>query len=423
MTSPPTPRPAPGRDRLAELDRRDPLARFRSEFDLPAGVVYLDGNSLGPPPRRVLERLAEVARREWGEDLIRSWNVHGWIDLPRRAGDKIARLIGARPGEVVVADSTSIDLFKVVAAALELRPGRRVIVSEERNFPTDLYMLQGLARLLGRPEDPVELRYARREALGEALGDDVAVVALTQVDYRSGHLLDLAATTAAIHDAGALAVWDLAHSAGAVPVDLEGAQADFAVGCGYKYLNGGPGAPAFLYVAGRHQEAARSPLQGWMGHAAPFAFEREYRPAPGVERFLCGTPPVLSLAALDAALDLWREVDLAALREKSAALGDLFLELVAAECAGHGLEPACPLDAARRGSQVSLRHPEGYAIVQALIARGVIGDFREPDVLRFGFAPLYLGYAEIGDAVRHLREVMARREWDRPEHRERAAVT
>lgn len=418
--SPPGPQTAALRDGIEERDHRDPLARFRDEFDLPDGVIYLDGNSLGPPPRRALARLEEVARREWGEDLIRSWNTHGWIDLPRRAGDKIARLVGAEPGEVLVTDSTSIDLFKLVAAALAERPGRRVIVSEARNFPTDLYMLQGLVRLLG---GGYALRYATRERLAEALGDDVAVVALTQVDYRSGAMLDLAETTAAVHACGALMLWDLAHSAGAVPVDLGGAGADLAIGCGYKYLNGGPGAPAFLYVARRHQEALLSPLQGWMGHAAPFAFERDYRPAPGVERFLCGTPPVLSLAALDAALDLWEEVDMAEIRAKSMALGDLFLELVASECAGHGLEPACPLDAERRGSQVSLRHPEGYAIVQALIARGVIGDFREPDVLRFGFAPLYLRHRDVAAAVGHLAAVMAGREHERAEHRVRSAVT
>lgn len=415
---------------LEARDRADPLAPFREEFDLPPEVIYLDGNSLGPLPRRVPERLRDVVERQWGHDLIRSWNVHGWIDLARRVGDRIAPLIGAESGEVVAADSTSVDLYKLVAAALEVAgPERRTVVSERRNFPTDLYMVQGLARtveaLSGAGDGrPVELRTIEgREELPDALGDDVALVMLTHVDYRSGELWDLAETTRRVHEAGALALWDLAHSAGAVPVDLGAAGADLAVGCGYKYLNGGPGAPAFLYVANRWQERLRSPLQGWMGHAEPFAFQPEYRPAEGIARFQCGTPPVLSLAALDAALELFKGVDPAALRAKSVALGNLFLELVDSECAGFGLEVACPRDGRLRGSQVSLRHPEGYAIVQALIARGVIGDFREPDVLRFGLAPLYLRHVDVWDAVRHLREVLRTRAWDRPEHRARAAVT
>lgn len=410
---------------LQALDRADPLAAFRDRFALPAGVIYLDGNSLGPLPRTVPGRVRELVEDEWGRDLIRSWNVHGWIDLPHRVGDKIARLIGAAPGEVVVADSTSVDLFKLLAAALEAAPDRRVVVSEAGNFPTDLYVMQGLARMVeALGGHRFELRtIGRRDELTDALGDDVAVVLLTQVDYRTGELWDLAETTRRIHDAGALALWDLAHSAGAVPVDLAAAGADLAVGCGYKFLNGGPGAPAFLYVAHRHQEALRSPVQGWLGHQAPFAFEPAYRPAPGIDRFQAGTPPVLSMAALDAALDAFDGVEMTALREKSVALGDLFLELVERACAGLGIEPACPRDGSRRGSQVSFRHPEGYAVVQALIARGVIGDFREPDVLRFGLAPLYLRYADVGEAVRHLREVLEGQEWDRPEHKTRAAVT
>ncbi|HSL81319.1 MAG TPA: kynureninase, partial [Thermoanaerobaculia bacterium] len=388
--------------------------------------VYLDGNSLGPLTRRAARRVREVVEAEWGRDLIRSWTLHGWIDLPLRVGEKIGRLIGAAPGEVLAADSTSIDLFKLVAAALEARGGeRRVIVTERRNFPTDLYMIQGLLRILeahgGRR---YEIRYLEeRGELEGALGADTALLVLTQVDYRTDELWDLAATTALAHDAGALVLWDLCHSAGALPVDLAAAGADLAVGCGYKYLNGGPGAPAFLYVARRLQEALRSPLQGWLGHAEPFAFEPGYRPAPGIARFQVGTPPVLSLAALDAALELFDGVDMTALRAKSLALGDLFLDLVDQECSGLGLEVASPREGARRGSQVSLRHPEGYAIVQALIARGVVGDFRTPDVLRFGLAPLYLRHADLWDAVAHLREVLETRAWDRPEHRERAAVT
>jgi kynureninase len=415
------------RSDLESLDRSDPLARFRAEFELPEGIVYLDGNSLGPLPLRAARRVREVVEGEWGRDLIRSWNLHGWIDLPRRVGDRIAPLIGAEPGEVVAADSTSVDLFKLVAAALEVRsPDRTVLVTERSNFPTDLYILQGLARLLDAHSAPApELRYLdRRGELEPALRDGrVALVVLTQVDYRTGELWDLVATTRLVHEAGAMVLWDLAHSAGALPVELGAAGADLAIGCGYKYLNGGPGAPAFLYVARRWQEALRSPLQGWLGHAAPFAFEPDYRPAPGIGRFLCGTPPVLSLAALDAALEVFEGVDLGELRAKSVALGDLFLELVDQECGGLGLTVACPREGQRRGSQVSLRHAAGYAVVQALTARGVIGDFRERDVLRFGLAPLYLRYADLWDGVRHLREVLETGEWDLPEHRERAAVT
>jgi len=406
----------------AARDHRDPSSALRERFDLPKEVIYLDGNSLGPLPRSVRERLGEVVDRQWGQDLIRSWNVHGWIDLPLAVGAKIAPLIGADPDEVAVADSTSVDLFKLLAGSLALRPDRRTIVSERDNFPTDLYIADGLTRLRG---DGFQVRAVGREEIDpieSALGPDVAVVMLTHVDYRSGALYDMAEVTERVHAAGALMLWDLSHSTGAVEVDLGAAGADLAVGCGYKYLNGGPGAPAFLYVARRHQQAIRSPLQGWLGHAAPFELSPDYRPADGIARFLCGTPPILSLAALDAALDLFAEVDLGALRTKSMALGQLFLELVEQECGGE-LEIACPRDAAHRGSQVALRHPEGYAVIQALIARGVIGDFRTPDVLRFGLAPLYLRFADVWDAVQHLKEVLTGREWDRPEHQQRAAVT
>jgi kynureninase len=417
------------RDDCRARDAADSLAPLRRELDLPPDLIYLDGNSLGPLPRRVGEHLETVVRDQWGRDLIRSWNVHGWMDLPLRLGRRIAPLIGAAPDEVAVTDSTSVDLFKLLAAALELRPERRVVLSEADNFPTDLYMVQGLSRLLDRSAGRCALRTVeRREDLGAALDPaaarDVAIVMLTQVDYRTGALHDLAEVTRRAHDAGALMLWDLSHSTGALEVDLDGAGADLAVGCTYKYLNGGPGAPAFLYVARRHHEALRSPLQGWLGHAAPFDFDPEYRPAEGIARFLCGTPPILSLAALDAALELFDGVDLAAVRAKSVALGDLFLELVDQKC-GHleGLEVASPRDGALRGSQVSLRHPEGYAIVQALIARNVIGDFRAPDVLRFGLPPLYLRFVDVWDAVRHLREVLETGEWDREDFRRRAAVT
>ena len=399
------------RDAIAELDRRDPLASRRQLFELPPGLLYFDGNSLGPLTRKSRRRVREVVDRQWGRDLIGSWNVHGWIDLPRRAGAKIARLIGAGDDEVVVADSTSVNLMKLLAAALDLRPGRPVILTEASNFPTDLYIAQGLAELVG---DRARVRRVEPGALVAAIDREVAVVSLSHVGFKSGELRDMGSITRAAHAAGALALWDLAHSAGALEVDLGGCGADLAVGCGYKFLNGGPGAPAFAYVARRHQGSARSPLPGWLGHRAPFAFEPDYRPAAGIDRFRCGTPPILSLAALDAALDAFDGVDLAAVRDKSAALGDLFLALVERECAGLGLEVVCPRDAGRRGSQVTFRHEEGYAVVQALIDRGMVGDFRPPDVLRFGLAPLYQRYADVWDGVALLRQVLARRAWDDP---------
>jgi len=354
-------------------DRADPLASFRERFALPEGIVYLDGNSLGALPKAAALRVKHAVEREWGADLIKSWNVHRWIDLPQRAGAKIARLVGAKASEVIVADSTSVNLFKMLAAALRMRPGRRVILSEPGNFPTDLYVAQGLIEMLGdRPGGKLELKLVPGEQIAGALDDaalgaDVAVVSLTHVNYKSGRIHDMAAVTAKAHAAGALVLWDLAHSAGALPVDLGAAKADFAVGCGYKYLNGGPGAPAFLFVAERHQASIRPPLAGWMGHAHPFTFDVGYEPAPGIARNLCGTPPVLSMSALDAALDVMLEADMGALRAKSLALGDLFLALVEQRCAAHGFRNG---SAARheRGSQVGLLHPEGYAIMQALRA-------------------------------------------------------
>jgi kynureninase len=406
-------------DALA-LDRADTLARFRDRFALPEDVVYLDGNSLGALPKATPARLVELVAAEWGRDLIRSWNIHSWIDLPFRVGDKIARLIGARPGEVAVADSTSVNVFKLIAAALRLRPERRVILSESENFPTDLYIAQGLIALLG---DKHELRLVAPEAIAAAIDADVAIVLLTHVNYRSGRMHDMAEVTRLAHDAGALILWDLAHSAGAMPVDLAGSDADLAVGCGYKYLNGGPGAPAFLYVAHRLQSVFRSPLTGWLGHAAPFAFDPRYRPAPGIAASVVGTPPILSLAALEVGIDLALEADLAAVREKSLALAQLFIDCVARHCAGLGLTLASPSRGAERGSQICYAHPEGYAIMQALIARGIIGDFRAPDILRFGFTPLYTRFVDAWDAVEGLRDVLAKREWDRPEFKRRAAVT
>ncbi len=408
------------REALAERDATDPLARFRDAFALPDGVIYLDGNSLGPLPKATVARLDEVARRQWGEDLIRSWNAHDWIGMPGRVGDKIARLIGAGEGEVAVADSTSINLCKLLAAALRLRPGRRVIVTEAGNFPTDIYIAQGLVDLLGQG---YELRCVEPEDIAGAIDGRAAVAMITHVEYRSGRMHDMAALTAAAHAQGALMLWDLSHSAGAVPLDLGGCGVDLAVGCGYKYLNGGPGAPAFLYVARRLHDDVQTPLWGWMGHAAPFAFDADYRPAAGIARTLCGTPPVLSLAALEAGVDLALEADMGALREKSVALTEAFIALVEQECREVGFEVLSPREAARRGSQVALRHADGYPIVQALIARGVIGDFRAPDVLRFGLAPLYLRHVDVWDAVASLRDIMQAGAWDDPQFRRRAAVT
>jgi kynureninase len=383
-------------------------------------VVYLDGNSLGALPRDTPARVARAITEEWGRDLIRSWNSAGWMDMPRRVGDKIGRLIGARPGETVCADSTSINVFKALAAALRLNPGRRVILSEPDNFPTDLYMAQGLAGLLN---DGHRLALKTPDEIEAALDGDTAVLMLTHVNYRTGRVYDMARLTARAHAAGALVIWDLAHSAGALPVDLSAAGADMAVGCGYKYLNGGPGAPAFIMVAERHQERFSQPLSGWLGHADPFAFSAEYRPAAGIGRAIVGTPPVLNMTALECGLDVMLEADLGAMRAKSLALTDLFIAEVEARCAGHGLSLLTPREHSLRGSQVSFAHPEGYAIMQALIARGVIGDFRAPDVLRFGFTPLYTRYADAWAAAQALADILVTRAWDRPEFKSRKKVT
>jgi kynureninase len=408
------------REDLAALDAVDPLAACREGFVVPDGVVYLDGNSLGALPRATAAHVARVVEQEWGEGLIRSWNTAGWIDWPLRLGEKIARVIGARPGEVVVTDSTSVNLFKLLAAALAMVPGRRVIVSEDENFPTDLYVAQGLIGLLGGRH---ELRLAAPDRIAGAIDRDTAVVMLTHVSYRTGAMHDMAAVTRAAHEQGALTLWDLAHSAGAVPLDLTAAGADLAVGCGYKFLNGGPGAPAFAYVAERHQAGFRQPLTGWMGHAEPFAFDGGYRPAPGIARALCGTPPVLSLAALDAGVDTVLGADIARIREKSLRLGALLVQLVEERAERHPLALLSPREPGRRGSQVSFRHAQAYPVMQALIARGVIGDFRAPDILRFGITPLYTRYVDAWDAVGALVEVLDSREWDQPHFHRRAAVT
>ncbi|HLI14281.1 MAG TPA: kynureninase [Alphaproteobacteria bacterium] len=401
-------------------DRADPLARLRERFHLPEGVIYLDGNSLGVLPKAVTARLQQVVATEWGEGLIRSWNDAGWWDYPKTIGDKIARLIGAAPGEVVATDTTSVNLFKLLVAALALRPGRKVILSDPGNFPTDLYVAQGISAMLGQG---YRLKLVPGEAIQEAIDDSVAVVMLTHVDYKTARIYEMARITGAAHQAGALMLWDLAHSAGAVPVDLAGAAADLAVGCGYKYLNGGPGAPAYLYVRRDLQDSIRPPLSGWWGHAEPFAFATDYQPAAGIARNLCGTQSVLAMASLDAALDIWAEVDLAQVRAKSMALTELFIGLVDQYCADPGLTLASPRDAALRGSHVSLRHPDGYAVAQALRERGVIGDFRSPDLMRFGITPLYIGYTDIFDAVGHLADILRTRAWDSAKFRARDKVT
>jgi kynureninase len=401
------------------LDRADPLRPFRDRFALPDGVIYLDGNSLGAMPKAALARLHQVAEIEWGRDLIRSWTKHGWIDLQERIGAKIGWLIGARPGETIVADSTSVNLFKLLAAALRLRPESRVILSEEGNFPNDLYIAQGLASFLGSHE----LRLVAADRLEAALGPDVAVVMLTQVDYRTGRMHDMKAVTRIVHEAGALMLWDLCHSAGALPVDLTDADADFAVGCGYKYLNGGPGAPAFLHIAERWHDQVTPPLTGWLGHAAPFDFETFYRPAQGIRRAVIGTPPVLNLAVLEIGVDLLLEAPMAELRAKSLHQFDLFAALVEQELAAWAFRIVTPREHTNRGSQISLAHDQGWPIMQALIGHNVIGDFRAPDIMRFGLTPLYLSYAEIWDAVAVLNEIMATNAWDRPEFHVRAKVT
>lgn len=402
--------------RAADFDAADPLAGYRARFVLPEGVIYLDGNSLGALPKATPKRVQELVEQEWGVGLIRSWNSAGWFEAAGRVGAKIAPLIGASPSEVIACDSTSVNLFKLIAAALQMRPGRKVVLSEPGNFPTDLYMIAGL-----EAQGLAERRLAERERLVEVLDGDVALLMLTHVHYKTGAMHDLAALTRAAHEAGALVLWDLSHSTGALPVDLNGAGADFAVGCGYKYLCGGPGAPAFAFVAERHQASLQQPLTGWFGHTAPFAFSDDYVSAPGIDRLQCGTPPVLGLAALEVGVDLIAEIGVAQLYAKSQALSEFFLESLMAH--GVMLELVSPARAGDRGSQLSFRYPEAYAICQALIARGVIGDFRAPDVLRLGFAPAYLSFAEIAAAARHLAEVLASGEWQRPEFNSRAAVT
>ena len=405
-------------DDIARLDRDDPLAARRSLFALPEGVIYLDGNSLGALPKSVPARIAQAVEQEWGVGLIRSWNDAGWYPAPQRVGARIAPLVGAAPDEVIVADSTSVNLFKVLIAALRMRPGRRRIVGERGSFPTDAYVAAGVAELMDAEFVAVE-----PDAVADAIDERTAVVSLTHVNYKTGRVYDMAGITRRAHAAGALVVWDLCHTAGAMPCDLNGCDADFAVGCGYKYLNGGPGAPAFVFVAQRHQAGLRQPIAGWHGHARPFDFVHDYVPAAGIDRMLVGTAPQLGLLALEEALKAFDGVDLQQLRRKSEQMTELFIRLADQELAPWGFGLASPRDAAQRGSQVSLTHPEGYAIMQALIARGVIGDFRAPDILRFGFAVLYVGFADLWNAVAALKDVMATGAWQAPEFSRRKAVT
>lgn len=394
------------------------FAATRAMFHIPEGVTYLDGNSLGPLPKAAAARVARAVEAEWGEMLITGWNKAGWMELPRKIGDQIGRLIGAEEGSVVLGDTLSIKVYQALASALEMTPERRIILSDNGNFPTDLYMADGLVRTLGQG---YELRTVAPEEVEAAIGEDVAVLMLTEVDYRTGRKHDMAALTAKAKAAGVLTIWDLAHSAGALPVDVAGAGADFAVGCTYKYLNSGPGGPAFIYVAPRYAETVRPALSGWLGHEAPFAFDLDYRPGAGIERMRVGTPPVLQLAALEAAMEPWERVSIHDVRAKSIELTQRFIAGVEAACPS--LELASPRDPETRGSQVSFHHPEGYAIMQALIANGVIGDFRAPDILRFGFTPLYINEADVDRAVTTLADVMDKGLWDRPEYKTRARVT
>lgn len=394
----------------------------RRLFHMPEGVIYLDGNSLGPLPLAAEGRVSAMMTEQWGAMLIRGWNDANWMAMPRRIGDRVGRLIGAPEGSVVMGDTLSIKVYQALASALDIAaerdPKRRVILSDNGNFPSDLYMAEGLIQTLDRG---YELKVVDPEAVEAAIDETVAVTLLTEVDYRTGRLHDMAALTAKAHAAGALCVWDLAHSAGAIPVDLLGADADFAVGCTYKYLNGGPGAPAFIYVSPRHADRARPALSGWLGHERPFAFDLHYRPGDGVDRMRVGTPPILALAALDAALDAWEGVEMADVREKSIALCDLFIAEVEQRCPD--LVLGSPRDGTQRGSQVSFLHPEGYAIMQALIARGVIGDFRAPNAIRFGFTPLYISEREVIAAVDILSDIMTNRLWDQPQFKKKALVT
>ncbi|MGE6462150.1 kynureninase [Pseudoalteromonas tetraodonis] len=397
---------------IVALDKADPLANKRDEFDLPADTIYLDGNSLGALPKAVKSRVAEVVNQQWGSHLIRSWNDHQWIDLPTQVGDKIAPIIGAAKGQVICCDSISVNLFKLLSSALSLNPGRNVVLSTQDNFPTDLYMVQGLSDLLG--PDLCQLKLVAEQHIEQSLSDSVAVLLLTQVNFRTGQLLDMQKLTKLAHEKGILVIWDLAHSAGALPVELDNCNADFAVGCGYKYLNGGPGSPAFLYVAKRHQASVKQPLSGWMGHAKPFAFNAEYQGADNINQYLCGTPSVIAMSALDAALDVWQNVDISQIREKSIALAEVFTKLLQTHSCLSDLRLCSTENACQRGSQLAFSHTDAFAICQALIEKGVIADFRAPNILRFGFTPLYTSFEDIWNAVTILAEVVKTQLYTQP---------
>lgn len=415
-------RAAPAPDRIRALDAQDALAPLRNLFDLPQGEIYLDGNSLGAMPRSVLAAISEGLSEGWAKELIRSWNGRDWHNLPVTVGDRLAPLMGAAPGEVLASDSTSVNLYKVFCAAMRLRPGRRKVVSEKNNFPTDVHILQGaIANVF--PQAELALADDDDESALALIDSDTAVICFSHVNYRTGRLRDMARVTKAAHEDGALAIWDLCHSLGALPVDLHACGADFAVGCSYKYLNGGPGAPAWLFVARRHLDAAENPLTGWQGHAAPFAFEIDYRPAATIEKFRVGTPPVLSYLPLIESLAVFERTSMAALREKSLALTGLFMELAEERLARHGLSCITPKTEAERGSQVALTHENGWPIMQALIACGVIGDFRAPDILRFGFTPLYTSFSDVWGAAAALEAVMETGLWREPRFSERKLVT
>ncbi|TQV77587.1 kynureninase [Aliikangiella marina] len=403
------------------MDAKDPLAAKRAEFYLPENTIYLDGNSLGPMTHAAKDRVNAVMTQQWGDDLITSWNKHQWIDLPEIVGEKIAPIIGAGPGQVICCDSVSINLFKVISAALSLNPSRHKVLSQNDNFPTDLYMTQGLENLLGR--EKCQLVTTKEEDILDSLDESIAVLMLTQVNFRTGRIHDIQSITEKAHQLGILVIWDLAHSAGAIPVKVDEWGVDFAVGCGYKYFNGGPGAPAFVYVAEKHLAALEQPLSGWMGHASPFEFSPDYEKPPSIKQFLCGTPGVVSMSVLDASLDLFTDINIEMIREKSLALTDLFIELVNQEESLNQLEIITPLEHDERGSQIAYCHDDAYAICQALIAEGVIADFRAPNILRFGFSPLFLRYADIEKSVELLIDVVSEKRYDSEQFRSRKAVT
>ena len=410
------------REDCAKLDREDPVSEFRDEFVLPENTIYLDGNSLGALPRTTIHQMEKTVQKDWGMGLIRSWNEAEWITMPQRLGDKIAPLIGAKPGEVVVVDSTSINLFKVLVAALRLKKDRNVIVSEQENFPSDLYISEGVMEIIGGT-------YERRllpegdDAIEELIDETVAVVMLCHVNYKNGHIHDMRRVTQAAHSKGALVIWDLSHGTGVIPIDLNGTDSDFAVGCGYKYLNGGPGAPAYLYVKEALLKEVTQPLTGWLGHTDPFAFDTEYKPADDISKFICGTPPILSYAAVESGLEIFERASIEAIREKGKRLTNLFIRLMEQECDSFGFKLLSPRDSERRGCQVAYAHSDGFPIVQALVARGVIGDFREPNIVRFGFTPLYIRYIDVWETVTRLSAIMESGEWKRPEFQERGIVT